>query len=213
MRLDGSSIEAELVRKNGISDFIRGEARARYGAAVKREDIFFYVYGYLHNPKYRTAFADDLKKSLPRIQLVEKPEDFWAFSKAGRDLAKLHLEYESVPPLPDVIVTGDTAKLHVTKMRFKSKEEKDTILFNEYITVGHIPARVYEYVVNGKSAVEWVMERYQIKTDKDSGIVNDPNLYAEETGRPGYILDLLLSVIAVSVRTIDIVETLPEVRW
>jgi len=213
MRLDGTSIEAELIRKSGISDFILYEARARYGAAVKREDIFFYVYGYLHNPKYRAAFADDLKKSLPRIQLVEKPEDFWAFSKAGRGLAKLHLEYKGVPPLPEVAVSGDTAKLHVTKMRFKSKEEKGTIIFNENITVSNIPARAYEYVVNGKSAVEWVMERYQVKTDKDSGILNDPNLYAEETGRPKYILDLLMSVIAVSVRTMDIVEALPEVQW
>ena len=213
IRLDGTSVESELVRKNGISDFILSEARAHYGAAVKREDIFFYVYGYLHSPKYRTAFADDLKKSLPRIQLVERPDDFWAFSKAGRALAKLHLEYESVPPVPEVIVSGDTAKLHVTKMRFKSKEEKDTIFFNENITISNIPNRAHDYMVNGKSAVEWIMERYQIKTDKDSGIVNDPNLYAEETGRPGYILNLLLSVIAVSVQTMDIVNSLPDVQW
>jgi predicted helicase len=79
--------------------------------------------------------------------------------------------------------------------------------------VSNIPAKAYEYIVNGKSAVEWVMERYQVKTDKDSGIVNDPNLYAEETGQPGYILDLLLSVIAVSVKTMEIVEGLPEVEW
>lgn len=150
---------------------------------------------------------------MPRIPLVEKSDDFWAFSRAGRELARLHLEYESVAPLEGVTVSGDRSNCRVAKMRFKAKGEKDTIIFNQHITVSNIPAKAYEYVVNGKAAVEWVMERYQVKTDKDSGIVNDPNLYADETGQPEYILDLLLSVIAVSVQTMDIVEELPDIAW
>ena len=94
-------------------------------------------------------------------------------------------------------------------MRFPAKDRKDVILYNPYIKIENIPAKAYEYIVNGKSAIEWVMERYQIKTGKDSGITNDPNLYAEEAGKPEYILNLLLSVIAVSVRTVEIVEALP----
>ena len=209
--VSGEETYTQLVRKDGVSDFIIRKARENYGSSVTKEDIFFYVYGYLHSPKYRAAFAHDLKKTLPRIRLADNPDDFWTFSKAGRELARLHLDYENIPPLPEVKVEGDRSKCRVTKMRFGAKNEKDTIIFNQYITVSNIPAKAYEYVINGKSAIEWLMERYQVKTDKASGISNDPNLYAEEFGQPWYILDLLLSVIAVSVRTVDIVAGLPTV--
>jgi predicted helicase len=98
-------------------------------------------------------------------------------------------------------------------MRFLAKDRKDTIIFNPHITIENIPPRAYEYIVNGRSAIEWIMERYQIKADKASGIVNDPNLYAEEAGQPEYILNLLLSVIAVSVKTMEIVDGLPEISF
>jgi predicted helicase len=198
----------QYIRKDGVSDYILKQARVQYGAAVTKEDVFFYVYGYLHSPAYRTTFADDLKKSLPRIPLVETAEQFWVFSKAGQELAELHLNYEEVEPLNEVEVKGDSGNYHVEKMRFKSKADKSVIVYNSAITVENIPLSAYEYVVNGKSAIEWVMERYQVKTDKASGIVNDPNLYAEECENPRYILDLLLSVVAVSVRTVEIVEGL-----
>jgi predicted helicase len=211
--LTGDETKPYLIRRDGVSDYILEQAKLRYGGDVKKEDIFYFVYGFLHSPKYRATFADDLKKSLPRIPLPDKADDFRAFSKAGRELANLHLDYEGVPPLGEVTVTGDRKNLRVSKMRFPTKDRKDVIVYNDSITVGNIPAKAYEYIVNGKSAIEWVMERYQVKTDKDSGIVNDPNLYADETGQPSYILDLLLSVIAVSVRTVEIVEGLPEVSW
>jgi predicted helicase len=210
--LGGKEITANYKRKDGVSDFILEQAKNRYGAEVGKEDVFYYVYGFLHSPEYRTTFADDLKKSLPRIPLAEKAGDFWAFSKAGRELANLHLNYESVKPLDEVAVTGDRTKPRVEKMRFLAKDRKDVIIYNPHVRIDNIPAKAYEYIVNGKSAVEWVMERYQVKTDKDSGIVNDPNLYAEETGKPSYILDLLLSVIAVSVRTVEIVEGLAGIE-
>ena len=98
-------------------------------------------------------------------------------------------------------------------MRFPSKGQKDTILYNSKITVSNIPAKAYEYVVNGKSAIEWIMERYQVTTHKDSGIRNDPNDWADEVQKPRYILDLLLSIINVSVQTVDIVEQLPKVKF
>ena len=202
--------DSDYVRHDGITDFILEQAR-QIDFKITKEDIFYYVYGFLHLPAYRETFAADLKKMLPRIPLVENPADFWAFSKAGRDLADLHLNYETVAPCPDVVVaSAEHGKFHVEKMRFKSKGDKSTIVFNSHITVSNIPLKAYDYVVNGRSAIEWVMERYQIKTDKESGITNDPNDWAIEHNQPRYILDLLLSVITVSLRSLDIIATLPK---
>ena len=213
MSIFGDNLKDTYIRKDGISDWIVKRAAQQYRIPVQKEDIFYYVYGFLHSPAYRQAFSNDLKKSLPRIPLVENIEDFWKFSKAGRELAALHLNYESVPPLDSVVVKGDRSKCRVQKMRFLAKDRKDTIIFNENIRIENIPAVAYEYVVNGRSAIEWVMERYQYTVDKASGIVNDPNMYATEIGKPTYILDLLLSVISVSVKTIEIVRKLPKVEW
>src|SRR5690606_9924377 len=185
-----------------------------YGKNVRKEDIFYYVYGILHSPDYRTAFANDLKKMLPRIPLVEDVRDFWKFSKAGRQLAELHINYESVPPYGGVQVSGeDSGFLKVEKMRFPKKGQKDTIIYNSKIVVSNIPEKAYEYVVNGKSDIEWIMERYAVTTHKDSGIKNDPNDWAEEVGNPRYILDLLLSIVNVSVQTVEIVEGLPTISF
>jgi predicted helicase len=133
---------------------------------------------------------------------------------AGRKLADLHLNYETVSPYPDVKVTGTEGKYFaVGKMKFPKKDQKDTIIFNSKITISGIPDKGYQYIVNGKSAIEWIMERYQIKTDSDSGITNDPNDWAKEVGNPRYILDLLLSIINLSVQTVDIVDGLPELKF
>lgn len=204
----------KYVRRDAISDFILERAKQQYGRSVTKEDIFYYVYGFLHSKEYKETFANDLKKMLPRLPLVENVKDFWAFSKAGRQLAELHLNYESVAPSPDVTVSGDDGKIYtVNEMRFPKKDQKDTIHYNSKITVSNIPAKAYEYVVNGKSAIEWIMERYQVSTHKESGITNDPNDWAKEVGNPRYILDLLLSIINVSVQTVDIVNSLPKVDF
>jgi len=155
-----------------------------------------------------------LKKMLPRLPLVEDVRDFWKFSKAGRALAALHINYETVPAYNDVRVTGaESGFFNVEKMRFPKKDQKDTINYNSKITISNIPAKAYEYIVNGKSAIEWIMERYAVTTHKESGIKNDPNDWAEEVGNPRYILDLLLSIINVSVQTVDIVNSLPKVTF
>jgi len=216
---EGSS--SEYIRRDGVSDFILERAKTQYGKNVTKEDVFYYVYGFLHSPEYRELFANDLKKMLPRLPLVEDVRDFWAFSKAGRQLAELHLNYETVPAYEGVSLTptlskgeGDEAgQYRVTKMRFPKKDQKDTIIYNGIFTIENIPAKAYDYVVNGKSAIEWVMERYQVTVHKDSGIKNDPNDWSNEVGNPSYIFDLLLSVINVSVQTVDIVGGLPKVRF
>lgn len=210
---DGAA-EGEYIRRDGISDFILKRCQEQYGKNVTKEDIFYYVYGILHSPEYRKAFASDLKKMLPRIPLVEDVRDFWRFSKAGKQLAELHINYETVPPYPGVQVQGeDSGHFIVDKMRFPAKDRKDTIIYNSRITISNIPIKAYEYVVNGKSAIEWIMERYQVKVDKASGIKNDPNDWSEEVGNPRYILDLLLCIINVSVQTVEIVEGLPGLRF
>lgn len=206
--------DQDYIRRDAISDFILERARRQYGKNVTKEDIFYYVYGFLHSPEYRETFASDLKKMLPKLPLLETVKDFWAFSNAGRKLAELHLNYEALPPYSDVEIIGDDGKSYrVEKMRFPKKDQKDTIIYNNRITVKNIPAKAYEYTVNGKSAIEWIMERYQITTHKDSGITNDPNDWADEVGNPRYILDLLLSIINVSVQTVDIVNNLPKLDF
>lgn len=222
---DVSRDKSEFVRRDGISDFIFEQAQRQYGKTVTKEDIFYYVYGILHSSEYREMFTNDLKKMLPRLPLVEDVRDFWAFSKAGRQLTELHLNYEKIPPFEGVELTGaeplsflDTepqeTKLYlVEKMRFPKKGQKDTIIYNSRITIENIPDKAYQYVVNGKSAIEWIMERYQVTINKESGIKNDPNDWAKEVGNPRYILDLLLSIINVSVQTVDIVNELPKLKF
>ena len=208
---DDENSDDDYIRRDAISDFIIERAKKQYGKNVSKEDIFYYVYGILHSKEYRETFANDLKKMLPRLPLVEDVRDFWKFSKAGRSLADLHLNYESVTPFSDLNVSGDDGKFYtVEKMRFPKKDQKETINYNSKITISNIPAKAYEYVVNGKSAIEWIMERYAVTTHKESGITNNPNDWSEEVGNPRYILDLLLSVINVSVQTVDIVNDLPK---
>lgn len=208
---DTENSNEDYIRRDAISDFILERAKQQYGKTVTKEDIFYYVYGFLHTPEYRIKFANDLKKMLPRLPLVEDVRDFWAFSKAGRELAELHINYEGVAPLDSVQVSGDDGNnYHVDKMRFPSKTDKTKILYNSKITISNIPSQAYEYVVNGKSAIEWIIERYQITIHKESQIKNDPNDWAKEVDNPRYILDLLLSIVNVSVKTIDIVNRLPK---
>ena len=145
------------------------------------------------------------------------------FYQYGKKLADLHLNYESVAPYPDVVVKGDRK---VTgddsdydyfrvwdKMRFNSKSDKSTIIYNGNIVIENIPEKAYEYVVNGKSAIEWIVERYCVSQGKKSLIKNDANDWSREHNQPRYILDLLLSVINVSVQTVDIVNALPKLKF
>lgn len=207
--------DAAYERHDGITDWILRTVRSRFGnAPISREDIFYYVYGALHSPEYRTRFSNDLKKELPHIPIAERVDTFLDFSRAGRRLADLHINYEKIPPLPDVEVTGlEKGNFRVEKMRFEGSRgawDRSGIVFNSDIRVRHIPLAAYDYVVNGRSAIEWIMEEYQISADKASGITDDPNAWAEERGKSRYILDLLLSVINLSVQSQAIVASLPS---
>ena len=210
------------VRRDGVTDWILSTARKQYGSKVTKEDIFYYVYGILHSPDYRTTFAADLKKSLPRLPLVESADDFWAFSRAGRDLAALHIGYESVEPYAgchteSLSLTGnDAIDYCMEKMRFgkidSKTADKSVIQYNARIRITDIPLEAYDYVVNGKSAIEWIMERYAVTVNSDSGIKNDPNDWSTEHDDPKYIYNLLLHIITVSLETMQIVRTLPKLK-
>src|SRR5690606_11614043 len=206
------------ITKVGFRYFLEAFPNERFSD----EDLFYYTYGILHSEQYRERYRDNLSKELPRIPCVKKAEDFWHFSKAGRDLADLHVNYEKVAPWPVTIKEGDLrladiknpeAFYRVTKMKFRKagKEvDKSTVIYNANITMQDIPLEAYEYVVNGKPALEWVMERQAVRTDKASGIVNDANRYAIETvGNPAYPLELFQRVITVSLETMKIVRSLP----
>lgn len=213
--------QAEYVRRDGISNWILNEVRSRLKIkSIDKEMIFYYVYGFLHSLEYRSTFEADLKKSLPRIPIIEDVDAFNDFYQAGKALAKLHLNYENVPAYEDLEIEdtyhGKDAYEHYAvnpKMKFPKKDQKDTIIYNDYITIRHIPAEAYDYIVNGKSAVEWLMERYAITIDKKSGIKNDPNDWSREHETPGYIFDLVCSIVNVSVKTMEIVHKLPKLSF
>ena len=150
------------------------------------------------------------QQSIPRIPMVDK---FRVFSQAGRRLAELHLNYETgtMYPLKE-IVTG-TLNFNVEQMRFPSKTDKSRIIYNDSLTLDGIPLETYKYVVNGKSALEWIVDRYKFTTHKDSGIVNDPNDWCKEIGNKRYIVDLIKRIVHLSVESVKIIDGLPEVRF
>jgi len=205
-------------RRDAITDEGLAHFRGAYsGEQIGKEDVFYYVYGLLHSQDYCERYADNLAKELPRIPRVKTAVDFWAFSQAGRKLADLHLNYETVEPYPLKIEAAGKladADYRVEKMKYgkKGKDKDLTILhYNDKITLAGIPLEAYEYVVNGKPALDWVVERQCVKIDKDSGIVNDANDWAIETmNNPRYPLELFMRVVTVSLETMKIVRSLPK---
>ena len=193
------------------------------GETMTEDDLFYYIYGILHSEDYRTRYANNLMKELPRIPRVATYEQFMAFAEAGRKLADLHVNFENVEPYAGVKIeyTKEGAPSYrVTQMKWgkikgqtgNAAKDKSTLIYNDWITVKNIPLEAQEYVVNKKSALDWVVERACVSIDKASGIVNDFNDYADEQGNERYPLDLFLKVITVSLETIKIVKSLPPLE-
>ena len=217
------------VRHDAITDEALGVFRAAYptafrdrpekdgGASISKEDVFYYAYGVLHSPEYREHFAANLSKELPRIPLAK---EFEVFSRAGRALAGLHLGYEDVGMWPnlDMGISPDADPGPVRKMAWARRRDPKTgkkvadhtrLVYNEKVTVSNIPESAQDYVVNGKSPLDWVIDRYQVTTDGKTGITNDPNEYS---ANPRYILDLIGRLVTVSVRTNEIAAGLPSIE-
>jgi predicted helicase len=206
------STRRDAITDEGLEHF----SAAYQGEVISKEDLFYYVYGLLHSPEYRDKYADNLSKELPRIPAVKAATDFWAYSKAGRALAELHIDYETVPMYPANVQSSasSASDYRVTKMKYGKKgKDKDlsTLHYNAKITVTGIPLAAYDYIVNGKPALDWVVERQCVSTHKDSGITNDANDWACETmNNPKYPLELFLRVVTVSLETMKIVNNLPK---
>ncbi len=213
LELGMEEAKSDYIRRDGITDWGHKEFKQAYGdLKIGKEDLFYYVYGLLHSEEYCTKYANDLKKELPRIPKVK---DFWGFSEAGRKLAELHLNYETVDPYPlEEEHNGGDYRIE-DKMRFPKKGVRDTIIYNSTTILRGIPEEAYEYIVNGKSAIEWLMDPragYTITTDQASGIVNDPNDWCTEHNNPRYIIDLIKRIVTVSVETVKITHALPKLE-
>ena len=193
------------------------------GKPITEDDLFYYIYGILHSEDYRTRYANNLMKELPRIPRVATYEQFMAFVEAGQELARLHVHFEDVAPYAGVkfeYTKVGQPSYRVTQMKWgkikgktgNAAKDKTTLIYNDWITVKNIPLEAQEYVVNKKSALDWVVERACVSIDKASGIVNDFNDYAAEMGSERYPLDLFLKVITVSLETMKIVKALPKLE-
>lgn len=208
MRFDNEVDETLLFQSN---DNMNQTFADKLGLSL--DETFAYVYGLLNSREYQEKYANDLKKDLARIPIVKNKEKY---VEVGQKLMELHLNYEEVPVYEDVEITPFVnPNYKVTKMRFAKKRDENgksvndlsVIIFNSDITISNIPEKAYKYVVNGRSAIEWIIDQYQVKTDRKSGITDDPNDYSDDEK---YIFNLLLRIINVSVQTVDLINSLPK---
>ena len=220
MQLFDSNGDDRYMRRDGISDKALAMFRDRYrDYSITKEEIFYYIYGVLNSQEYREKFGDDVKKMLARVPFAK---NFRAFSEAGRKLGDLHVNYENVEPMDGLKITEKITLFpaqnskeaeeyyRVKKIKIIKASKEKYIQYNEHINIQNIPSEAWDYIVNGKSALEWIVERYQDSTDKDSGLRNDCNAWGIEHSNPRYILDLIERVIRVSIESVKIIKSLPE---
>lgn len=189
---------------------------------IDSSDVFFYIYGLLHSKEYRKKYAFNLIKELPRIPRVKTFEQFKLYAEAGRKLSDLHINYEKVEPYGNCLIEGldDASSFAVSNMKWgkipgktgNDAKDKTILIYNQFITIKNIPIESQEYVVNKRTALDWLVEKAAVDMDKKTGIVNDFNDYAEENHNPKYIFNLVLRLITVSVETMKIVKSLPKLE-
>jgi predicted helicase len=208
-------------RKDNITDWGLEQFQSHYkDTSITKLDIFHYVYGILHDPGYRTKYAANLKRELPRIPFAE---NFWKVAETGKRLMDIHVHYEDQPEyqltelwsLPKGYVhpyglevtsvdqVPERDRYRVTKMK-RDKKDPTRLIVNDFLTLTGIPANVDEYKLGNRSALDWIIDQYQVSTDKRSGITNDPN----RNDDPTYIIRLIKKVVTVSVETVEAVGTL-----
>jgi predicted helicase len=202
------SNQSGIIRRENITDESLQKFREHYNDnTITKWDIFYYVYGVLNSREYQESFSSELKKQLPRIPFAN---DFRGFSKAGKQLADLHLNYETLKKYPLKEKINGT-NYHVTQIKFPNKTDKSKIIYNSTLTLENIPPETYQYIVNGKSALEWIMDRYKISTHKESQITNDPNDWCKEHNDPEYIVNLIKRIVTLSIESVKIIDSLPPI--
>ncbi|MEI2608277.1 MAG: type ISP restriction/modification enzyme [Candidatus Promineifilaceae bacterium] len=179
-------------------------ALSTQSSALTKWDIFHYVYALLHHPTYRDTYAANLRRELPRIPFVQ-PEHFWPFVRAGERLAEIHVNYESQPQYPLTTLENPDLPLDYRVEKMRLSKDKTTLKYNDFLTLGGLPPQVFAYKLGNRSALDWVIDQYQVSTDSRSGITNNPNNPDDET----YILRLIKQVITVSLETVTVVNNLP----
>ena len=193
-------------RRENITDWALDQFRTQYqDETISKWDIFYYIYGLLHHPTYRETYAANLRRELPRIPFAE---DFWGFSKAGERLAEIHVNYEQQEEYPLQFIENPDEPLNWRVEKMRLSKDKTQIKYNDFLTLAGIPSEVFEYRLGNRSALDWVIDQYRVKTDKRSGITNDPNNLDDEQ----YIVRLIGQVITVSLETVKIVKGLPELN-
>lgn len=211
---DNGLFSSSHERIDGISNASLSEFISHYhDETITKETMFYYIYGVLSSPEYSLRFGNDTKRELARIPLVGDREKFRVFSEAGRELGMLHVNYESVEewPLKKIYTKGSDESCVVSdRMRIVMLDGERVIRVNDGLTVSGIPSDSWRYVVNGRSALEWIVERYRDDIDKKTGIRNDCNAWGIEHGDDEYIVRLIAKVTRVSVETVRIIEGLPE---
>ena len=191
-------------RRENITDWALARFRAHYqDEAITKWDIFHHVYALLHHPVYRERYQANLKRDLPRLLYTP---DFWDFAKAGKRLGEIHIGYEGVPEYPLRFIENREVSIDWRVEKMKLSKDKTQLVYNDFLTLDGIPTKAFDYRLGNRSALEWVIDQYRVKTDKRSGIVNDPNRVDD----PRYIVKLIGKVIAVSLETVEIVEGLPD---
>ena len=189
--------------QDNITDWAVDRFRSHYGdPKIGKWAIFHYVYGLLHHPDYRSCYEANLKRELPRIPFAP---DFRAFSKAGEKLAELHLDYEKQPEYPLKRIETPDLALDWRVVKMKLSKDKSQLIYNDFLTLGGIPPETFHYRLGNRSALEWIVDQYQVSTDKISGIVNDPN----RADDPEYIVRLIGQIVTISIETMKIVRALP----
>jgi predicted helicase len=192
-------------RRENITDWSLNQFRTHYADdTITKWDVFYYVYGLLHHPGYRTKFADNLKRDLPRIPFAP---DFRAFAAAGKELARLHLDYEQLAPFPLKWAEAEGVPLsYKVEDKMRLSKDKTAVRVNPSLTLEGVPPETFLYRLGNRSALDWIIDQYQVSEDKRSGIRSDPN----RPDDPEYIVRLVGQVVQVSVETVKIVANLPE---
>ena len=191
-------------RRENITDWALEQFRSHYrDEAITKWDIFHYTYALLHHPAYRERYQANLKRDLPHLPYAP---DFWGFAKAGGRLGEIHIGYEDADEYPIKKIETPGAPLDWRVEKMKLSKDKTQIKYNDFLTLDGIPAKAFDYRLGNRSALEWVIDQYRVKTDKRSGIVNDPN----RADDPQYIVKLIGKVITVSLETVEVVEGLPD---